>query len=117
MSMQGAKIVSPEDYGALPLDDQINHLVDTAVAKLDRPTSADHRLLVLKCEVGTFRVKPGDHVTAAASWADPVAATVSDGSGTWRLDTGEMLVLTAPTEITVRGFGAGASLAYAWVRG
>ena len=102
----------PRDLGVVPLPQEIDQVVGTAVTKLTRPAKAE--VLVLVVEKNTFRVKPGDWVSTPLSGAAP-GASITDGTGSLLLPEGSRWVLSAPDKITVVGSAAGSILTYYWV--
>src|SRR5690606_1945008 len=102
--------------GAIPLPEEINHVVGATVTLLERPDSSGSgppRQLVMIAESGNFRVKPGDHTDPALAATAP-GASVTDGTGSLKIAEGLSLVIPSLTSITVIGDDAGAILTYFW---
>lgn len=94
------------------LGDEVNHLVGNTATLLTKPDNSVS-ILYLSCEVGNFRIKNGD-ATGTITSATP-SASVTDGSGTWKISEGEQITIAAPKDITVIGDSAESVLTYFWV--
>jgi hypothetical protein len=107
--------MTPVDLGALPLSDQVNHIVGTAVTLITKPTWTNGRPsgLVLLSENGGFRVAVGDR-TATMPTLETPAATVADNTGTLYLGHGGKIVLPGPDTVTIKGYAADSVLTYYW---
>ena len=114
VDIQGARVLAPEDLGALPLSDEINHVVGQADEVLFRP--AGTRMLFLSVEVDNFRVRVGDLDTGDPGIAGPPSSTVTDGRGSLVITAAMgIVVLSAPTALTVKGSAGGSILTYWWL--
>lgn len=100
------------DVGAISLSDAIFHLKGDVATVLVRPANAS--MLVLIAEVGDWRVKLGDKDDAMPA-AYAVAASVVDGTGAHGLPELESVVITAPHQVTVKGYTANDVLTYYWI--
>lgn len=111
MSKQGQTILTATELGLLAISDDIQHLKGNTATKLTRPAGCT--TLIAYAEIGIWRFKLGNHV-GSFSYANP-SATVSNGTGSWKLDEGEKQAFQAPAEITFVGQDANAILTYYWV--
>lgn len=112
MDLNGQRVISPEDLGAVALSSDIQHVVGAADALLNRPTSMS--VLVMEVESGSFRVQLGSEASSSMDSAAP-AASVTDGSGSHKLVTGRTYVFSAPVSLMVVGSGSTAVLTYWWL--
>lgn len=101
----GANTPTGEMLGALTLSTAISTHVGADTFKIDKPAGA--KVLVIKSQSGTWRVRTGDRVSAGMPSAAADAADVTDGTSSWVIMQGETLVLNAPTTLTLKGFNAG----------
>lgn len=109
--LQKQFVLNYPDSGVLPLGDEINHLVGTTATLLEAPAGA--RYFFYKVENKNFRAMLGDQ-TGSISASAP-GASVTNGTGSWKLTEGSSGVLPAATELTVKGDDAAAILTYYWV--
>ncbi len=92
----------PASPNAVSIAENIFHLKGTQVAVLVHP-GGSIRLLYLECEAGEYRIRIGDiEVIDMPSDAVPKDEVI-DGTGSLGLKEGQIRVMPAPAELTVRG--------------
>lgn len=113
MSLEGQDVSDAKELEVVSLSNVINHVQGAGAAVLTKPSGGFNSTLVLHVESGNFRVQIGDKsgtITAAAP-----AGSVTDGSGSLKLQETEKIAITAPKKITVIGDGGSALLTYYWI--
>jgi hypothetical protein len=107
MSDYRDRTISLDAAGAVPVAATVNHVYGNTAIKLTRPSGKS--MLVIMAEVGSWRLRLGDHVSSP-----PAAPTgnVTNGSGSILLTEGKSLVMPAPRELTVKTAGASNILTY-----
>jgi len=109
LDLQGARKPAPEDLGALALSDQINTIVGDAQDVIAR--AGNDRVLVLKVEAGSFRVRVGDLNTGFD--LSPPGSTLEDGAQAVEIFVADGFVfLSAPDFLSVQGQSPTDRLAY-----
>ena len=112
--LEGQRIPGPESLGTRALSNSIQHYVgNTASITLNRP--AGTHVLVVQAEQGNIRAMLGTHLKADFPAAAHPTAAVTDGSGSWLLETGKTLFLSAPTAISFLGYSSTDVLSYYWL--
>lgn len=92
----------PAAPDAVAVAENIFHLKGTQVAVLQHP-GGGVRLLYLECEDGDYRIRVGD-ISSANMPTDAIPKNeVTDGTGSLGLSAGQIRVMPAPQEVTVRG--------------
>lgn len=107
------------------ISSNVFHVVGNTVTVLTPPaqgTNPQIHTLLLKCEVGAFRVSPGDRSNDAGGSNDmptgvPNATEQVNGVGSWPMATGDELILSAgeASVWTVVGSAGGSVLTYCWI--
>lgn len=110
-NLRTAQKISALEAGAVAMNEAIDLVLGGTATLLTKPAGAT--VLVMKAEVGSFQVKPGDYVSAFPA---PVATTTDTtaGNATWGIATGETIKMAAPDKITVKGVDGSAALKYYW---
>ncbi len=87
---------------AIAIAENIFHLKGTQLTVLDHPGGAV-RLLYLECEEGEYRIRIGD-IDDVDMPDDAIPKDeVSNGTGSLSLRAGQIRVMPAPDELTIRG--------------
>ena len=109
--LEGQIIANAHQLGVIGISNEVNHLYGNTATNITNDDSKG--VLVLIVESGTFRYQLGD-TTGTISASDP-GASVTDGSGSFKIpDTGP-IALSAPSSFTVIGTGATDILTYYWL--
>jgi len=111
------RVISIDDAGAIALADEVNVVYGSTATLLTKP-ARDVKLLVMRADKGSFRVRTGaaaGPVALAMPAAVDPTASISNGSGGWKISEGQELVLPVPDYITVKGYAGTDALSYFWV--
>lgn len=111
--LNGARVIPQEDMPAIALNVEVLAVVGATQEELLRPEGA--RMLALKVESGTFRIKPGQDTNPLAA---PTATDLTVGGQSVALTpTDGIVVLSAPQILTVVGSAGGDILTFWWLPG
>ncbi len=105
---------SPSKPAAVAVSEAINHRMGKKVDLLTKPGGAI-RLLYLECERGDYRIRVGNILDVDMPEDTPAADEVSDGSGSLSLTEGQVRIIPAPPEVTVRGLTNQSTLTFYYV--
>lgn len=99
---------------ALAISEEINHLKGKKIDVLVNP-GGSVRLLYLECEEGEYRIRSGS-IPELDMPDDAIPKNeVLDGTGSLGMREGQVRVLPAPREVTVRGLSSKSVLTYYYV--
>ncbi len=105
---------SPSKPAAVAVSEEINHLMGKKIDLLAKP-GGPIRLLYLECERGDYRIRVGNIPAVDMPENTPPTTEVSDGSGSLSLTEGQIRVMPAPDEVTVRGLSNQSTLTFYYV--
>lgn len=112
MDLHGQHNAAPHDDGSMVLGSEINHVVGTAPTLLARPPG--RRALRLMADKGGWRMALGDR-TASMPGNEFPAASLTDGSGVAYLASGASMMLSGPSQVTVRAYASDSVLTFWWL--
>ncbi len=92
----------PASPDAVAVAENIFHLKGTQLTVLEHP-GGGIRLLYLECEDGEFRLRVGDIADVNMPGDAVPKNEVTDGTGSLSLSAGQVRIMPAPEELTVRG--------------
>lgn len=114
---EGARGIPPEAIGALQPSNRVNAVFGDTALVISRP--GDERVLVLQCESGTFRFRPGNYAGEAFAAGDVTTGTdritvtghsFTTGDGPYKMTTDttlpEPFASTPDTLVYVRSIDA-----------
>lgn len=113
MSTGGSNKPTLDRAGAMALSESMNVLVGSTPLLMERPEGAT--LLVLYAQKGGFTLRLGDFVSSGMPAALDAAASLADGNAGYPINEKQRLVLSAPLEITAKGYAADSALHWYWL--
>jgi len=92
--------------------EEVNHLKGKDVTVLTNPGK---RMIYLECERGEYRIRSGD-ISESDMPDDAIPKhQVTDGTGSLSLQEGQVRIIPAPDELTVRGLSKKSVLTFYYV--